>query len=268
MTTAIRRIALGTIGIMAVVCVLLPQHGNKAHAQLDGGSIARLYHVTGTDPVSGDIVSFDRSTQTVHLATTTADAALYGVVVMNPVLVLQTPDGGIPVVSSGEALVNVTTASGAIAPGDLITSSSIPGKGQRSSGGGVVLGTALEGFPQNATSSELKDGVQYQGSIRVLLGIGVAPAQTVEQPDTSAAPVTPLAKTLLKYLLAAVVAVGSVVTAFHNFGAGVRDGIVSVGRNPLAKSSIQSMVILNSILILLVSAAGLFVGFAILLLPL
>ncbi len=261
---------------MIVVCLwaLVPA-GHITHAQFENAAIARLYQITGTQPISGDVISFDKTTQVFSLSRVENDSNLFGVVVNNPVLVLNTPGGGVPVVSTGEALVNVTTLGGPIAAGDQITSSIVPGKGARANGlGGIVLGTALEDFPSStATLEKVSSTTVYEGSIQVLLRIGpreqsATTTATVTPATTDSMPMSSLIAKALRYVLAALVAIGSVFAAFRNFGASIRDGIVSVGRNPLAKSSIQSMVILNSVLIILVSAAGLFVGFAILLLPL
>lgn len=270
--TALQRYSTAT----AVLCmaVVMPM-GGIARAQFDNGAIARLYDITGAKAVPGDLISFDRASQTFARTHVENDANLFGVVVSDPVLVLQTAGGGVPVVSTGEVRVNVTTLAGPIKAGDQLTSSVVPGKAQLAvGGGGVVLGTALESFPgPGVTTTAAATTSVYEGSVRVLLGIG--PRLQVATTTTSVPPATPDAQPLsslvakvLKYMLAALVATGSVFAAFRNFGASIRDGIVSVGRNPLAKSSIQSMVILNSVLIILVSAAGLFVGFAILLLPL
>ena len=74
---------------------------------------------------------------------------------------------------------------------------------------------------------------------------------------------TPVAN-VLKYLLATLVVVGSIYVAFRNFGSNLRDSIVSVGRNPLAKPAIQSMVVINTILVVVVTAVGLFIGLMVL----
>lgn len=270
--TTTQRSSVAAIVLFLCALVLV---GRVAHAQFENAAIARLYQITGTQPISGDIISFDKTAQVFSLSRTENDSNLFGVVVNNPVLVLNTPGGGVPVVSTGEVLVNVTTLGGPIAAGDQITSSVVPGKGARANGvGGIMLGTALEAFPSaTAILQNVSSTTVYEGSIRVLLRIGPREQPATTTPTTTPAatdsmPVSSLVAKALKYVLAALVAIGSVFAAFRNFGASIRDGIVSVGRNPLAKSSIQSMVILNSVLIILVSAAGLFVGFAILLLPL
>ncbi len=255
---------------------------SEAYAQFGETSIARTQLITGGVAESGDLVSFDRSTQTFRLAQVISDSNLFGVVVTNPAILLRTSTESVPLVSSGEVYVQVTTANGPISAGDYITSSSIPGKGQKAGPStSVVLGIALDSFPalSNATPSVVSTTTVDGGSIRVLLAIGpklldsggdgelIAVNAAGENEQTSSLDMfgvsTSLA-TLIKYLLATIVVVGSVYVAFRNFGSNMRDSIISVGRNPLAKASIQSMVMLNTVLIVLVSVAGLFIGLMIL----
>lgn len=246
------------------------------HAQLDTSSIAKTYVISGTAPVSGDIVSFDRSTQVFQLARTVADPDTFGVVVTDPQVVLRVDNGGVPIVNSGEVNVNVTTANGPIHAGDYLTTSLIPGKGQKAAEDAtVIIGTAIDSFPQSVTATGTS--TVYVGSIRALLTIGPRPvvssettpaASTLIDSISNTAGVPPKLSTLLKYLLAAIITIGTIYIAFRNFGANMKDSILSIGRNPLARASIQSMVVINTLLIVLVSAAGLFVGFAVLFLPL
>jgi len=246
-----------------------------AHAQqASDGLIARTYAIIGAQPVSGDLVSLDKAAQTLHLSATTSDEAIFGVVVTDPVIVLRSASTSVPVVTSGEAQVNVTARGGAIAPGDFITTSPVPGKGQRAtSTDAFVVGMALASFPSTTTPV----AATTTGSIPVLLQIGpysghppaAASGISNQSAPTSVAAQTPKigVPVFLKYLIAAVVAIGSIVVAFVNFGASVRNSVISIGRNPLARSSIQSMAILNTVLIVVVSAGGIFIGFVILFLP-
>ena len=238
------------------------------HAQIGNTSIARTYTVEGTQPVSGDLVSFDRDKQSLHLTESLNDTTLFGVVVDRPVIVLRSTEAGVPIISSGEVSVNVTALGGPIQAGDYITTSTEPGKGQKASASDAfVVGTALESFGTASSSPTTS------GTIAVHLSIGSRPADGSTTTDAYTSSVTTSKSTgitvpvVFKYLLAALVAIGSITISFRSFGSSIKESIVSVGRNPLAKNSIQSMVVLNTFLIVLVSAAGLFVAFAILFLP-
>lgn len=260
-----RTASLALLLALAAACAA----GPAAHAQANDSIFARTYTITGTQPASGDIISLNPDTGKLHLSGVAGDRTIFGVAVANPILLLRSSGGTVPIVTSGQVDVNVTTNAGPIRVGDFVTSSSRPGEGElATSTQGYVLGTALAPFPADAGS--YATGTLATGTIPVLLSVGPYPASAVPQPPQQQARKNFLnvnAGTVLRYVLAATVAIGSIALAFRNFGSSIRDGIVSVGRNPLAKSSIQSMVLLNALLIAFVSASGLLVGLAILFLP-
>ncbi len=254
--------------LLGVVALVAP---GLTMAREDVTAIAKTYTVQG-ESISGDLVSFDRASRAFTLARVVGDPNLFGVVVSDPFVLLRTMASGTPVMNTGEASVNVTTINGAIAAGDYVTSSTIPGKGEKSTrAGDTVIGIALETFPSPSASVEIReDGPVYSGTIKVLLSVGPRPSNTggtLGAPGIPGRSVTglntPIAN-ILKYLLATLVVVGSIYVAFRNFGTNLRDSIVSVGRNPLAKPAIQSMVVINTVLVIVVTAAGLFIGLMIL----
>jgi hypothetical protein len=254
--------------LLGMVVLLAP---GLTGAREDVTTIAKTYAIQG-EHASGDLVSFDRSTQAFTLARVVGDPNLFGVVVVDPLVVLRTTASGTPVMNTGEARVNVTTINGGIAAGDYVTSSTVPGKGEKSTrSGDTVIGVALEPFPSlNSGVSVREDGPVYSGAINVLLSIGPRPSNTggtLGAPGIPGRSVTGLntpVANILKYLLATLVVVGSIYVAFRNFGSNLRDSIISVGRNPLAKPAIQSMVVINTALVIVVTAVGLFIGLMIL----
>lgn len=248
---------------------------------LDNTAIAKTYVLSGEQKAeSGDLVSFDAATQSFRLSTVRDDPGMFGVVVTDPAVVLRSSADGTPLVSTGEAYVSVTSINGPIAAGDDITSSIIPGKGQKASPtDNYVIGTALDSFPSTSTLSRapLDESSVYSGVVKVFLSVGpraggggrgaTAFSNTGSQTFSGTGVSTPVA-TVIKYLVAAFVVLGTIYVAFHNFGSNMQDSIVSVGRNPLAKASIQSMVVVNTALIILITSVGLFIGLMILFVPL
>ncbi|OGG48224.1 hypothetical protein A2678_01415 [Candidatus Kaiserbacteria bacterium RIFCSPHIGHO2_01_FULL_53_31] len=247
-----------------------------AKVQPDTIAIAKTYIISDDAALSGDLVSFDQTTQTFRLAQEAGDPNVLGVVVTDPMIVLDTNPGGVPVVSTGTVTVNVTNANGTISVGDYITSSAVPGKAQKAdTSDSFVIGTALDSFPSGTIATEELSGLaEDSGSIRAQLALGPPvldeTATETEQLVTVGEDIgiTAPVAVLIKYLLAAMVVFGTIFIAFRNFGSNLKDSIVSIGRNPLAKASIQSMVVLNTVLIILVSIAGLFLGLLILFFPL
>ena len=74
--------------------------------------------------------------------------SMYGVVTASPAASLETDASAVArlIVLSGESLVRVSGANGAIAEGDFITSSTTPGVGQKALQNGYILGVALGSF--------------------------------------------------------------------------------------------------------------------------
>lgn len=274
------------VHVMSVTCVVMfilldffvfPAF---AFAQFDLSTIAQTYAVPA-DAVPGDIMSFDPHMERIELSHIPNDPNLFGVFVAEPVVELRTLPNGSPIATSGSALVNVTTIQGPISAGDRITTSSIPGKGERASpAASYIIGTALDAFPSPAdvVVYGTASSTVYAGTIRVLLNThsliasssGIAAEVHANDNPPPIQQVTgiptPIAQ-FIKYVLAALVSIGSIYGAFRSFGSNMKDSIISIGRNPLAKASIESMVVLNTILIVLISAAGLFLGVMILFFP-
>ena len=71
------------------------------------------------------------------------------------------------------------------------------------------------------------------------------------------------AEKVIRYVLAALVAIITITINFRTFGRNITKGIESIGRNPLAKGAIQSMIILNIIMITIVSVSGILLSLVI-----
>ncbi len=246
------------------------------YAQINAISIVSTYTIQDEAYENGDIVSFNQNLNTYALSRVTGDEGIFGVIQDTPVVVFRSGEGDVPVVELGEVFVNVTTLNGPIQVGDPISSSPIPGKGQRfdDEDEGYILGIALEPFNlENSTDTVTYEGEDIAiGNIVVLLRIGEntegfiqvpAPAIIVnEEPEEGIG-----IGTLLRYLLAILFAITSLYLIFKKLGPNLRQGVISVGRNPLAKSTIQAMVTFNILLILVISIASLLISFAIIILP-
>lgn len=236
----------------------------------------------------GDIISYDATTGLYGRAHTYADENVFGVVVDDPVLYMQngtTSSSTRPVVSYGEAVVNVSTLGGEIHAGDLITTSVIPGVGQKADREihSYVLGFALEPMlPQPSIASiTVHDQEVSFGRLSVALRIGphlpddfdfdidagttTLAVGAVEEPEQGQSKVEPF--TIFRFLLGSFVAIAAIFIAVRRFGDIFSQSVVSVGRNPLARSQIRSILIWNAFLIFMVSGAGLAIGAVIILLP-
>jgi F0F1-type ATP synthase membrane subunit c/vacuolar-type H+-ATPase subunit K len=189
-----------------------------------------------------------------QLSRTEYDRDMIGVVDLSPDLLLDfTGDSqSVPIVATGQVYVLVGNQQGDIEAGDWITSSQTPGIGMRADRDlGPVIGQALEAFPANAGQP---------GLVLVMLsrnqGIGGRDDETpsfmdvlnrmlIELLNLSQDTAEARIFDLIRYILAAIVIIISIVFAYMTFGKVARSGVEAVGRNPLAKTSILTGVLFN-----------------------
>jgi len=226
----------------------------------EGGSsgIAVYIPVVDKDVKEGSIVVLSNSGYV--LGTKPYDPNIFGVVVADPALAFESnqPDS-YPVVSQGKVPLLVSGTNGDIKKGDLITTSTIPGVGQKVTDAGFVVATALEDY----SGSEI-------GTILVVLNVG---AGSVSANTTGSilkafdfvlnAPyLAPLA--VLRYVFAAIMVVLSFVVAVGYFGRISSLGIEAIGRNPLARKAIIFGVVMNIVLALSIVASGVIIAWLVL----
>lgn len=269
-----------------VVCMgIILASSLRANAESTYTTVASTTFVDGS-PKDGDIISYDPTTNSYSTSRIFADEMMYGVVDLNPVLYLKNENGdsatGTPVVRYGEVNINVSTAGGIIHAGDLVTSSNIPGVGQRvdRDEGAYVLGFALQDMTGNGETYTSQEGKTVSlGKVLVALRIGPYVSRDGAA-FVASGTVNGLASLLrdgstdtidyfkvFRYALGALVALTAVVIASRRFGDTFSQSVISIGRNPLAQSHIRSMVLWNTFLILVICAVGLGVGAAIILVP-
>jgi len=236
----------------------------------------------------GDIITYDVADGVYRPASTYSDEAMFGVIVLNPVLYMAestSKDGTYPVVRFGEAVVNVSTLGGDIHAGDLITTSLFPGRGQRVTRQNIayVLGLALEPMQidTSITPITVEGNTVRFGKVPVALRIGqYVPGDLAETIASTTAllaritPQNPIAQNAqfdffraFRFVLAALVATGSIIISLRRFNDMFSKSVVSIGRNPLARTHIRALLIWNVLLTLFISGIGLSVSAALILIP-
>lgn len=257
----------------------------------DFTTVASPILVTGSAN-NGDIVSYHSDADLFKTSGSFADESMFGVIVDDPVLYLESQlaltEGARPVVRHGEVMVNVSTLGGEIQAGDIITTSPIIGIGQKAlrQDATYILGFALDKMILNG-ERVIVDGKEIQlGTVPVALRIGPFLTQEgitfvtagkeyvnraggfggfVEGASREREDITGFK--VLRYILAALIAMTSIIVSVGRFSDAFRQGVVSVGRNPLARSQIRAMLFWNVVMILAVSGAGLGIAMAIILMP-
>ena len=229
----------------------------------DSTGVALSVPVDGGNGEPGNILSYIDGKYVLTLEP--YDSFMYGVITDASVISIKDLDLGDEnsklVTSFGESIVKVTGANGSIKKGDYITGSNVPGAGQKADKSGYVLGVALEDF-SGSSESDVGDLLVFidiksayienvkVNLIEALRGGGMAPFLS---PVTS-----------LRYILAALLVVGSFIIGFSSFGKTSGSSIEALGRNPLAKRSIRTAVIFNFFLTFTVMLVGFIISYLIL----
>ncbi len=238
---------------------------NRGYAQLANPATGAALSVYTEDTVSsGDIMVLAEGGK-YFKSIKTYDERMFGVVTDAPALSIEDTllTDGVFVTSGGEAFVNVSTINGPIKKGDFITSSSIPGVGQKADVSGQVLGIALQDY--NVESSEQVGDILVQIDVKpnVVSDVKVNLIEAWRK-GTQAPYLTPL--TSLRYVLAALVTGGAFVIGFASFGKTSGSGVEALGRNPLAHKTIERGIVFNMLLTAGIMLAGLVLAYLILVL--
>jgi len=183
------------------------------------------------------------------------DSRMVGVVGKSAILIFgKEKENTKSVIILGEVKAKATNQFGEIKTGDFVTSSNIEGVVQKATRSGFVLGRALEDLKEKEGEILVYVNIQYQllspPETKISLSqIGKNILQQLEKPENF-----PKA---LRYVFAVILALFSFLFGFLYFGKALREEIVAVGRNPLAKSSIRMVTIVNLIGIVTLTLGGL-----------
>ncbi|MBW4061711.1 hypothetical protein HJC99_04040 [Candidatus Saccharibacteria bacterium] len=238
-------------------------------------SLSQGYNSAGAI-ATGSLVALDQKAGTVVAADTTTADQLFGVAVAPGSVSLSLGNTGnqVQVVTTGSANVLVSTEGGKIAVGDVITVSSISGVGQKSpSGKHRIIGTAqadFDGTGADSTKATIKDssGASKEvsiGQIPVVIAVADyttnAGGQDYQLPSwlqnfsnqVAGKTVAPI-----RIVVAGLILLVTLVSVTVLLYAAVRNSIISIGRNPLSRSSVLRglLVVITIVLGLLAVATG------------
>lgn len=247
--------------ILVWVSLLLPK---VAFGQTTSLSVGVTYELTGENVTDGDVIcAYQEGYAPCNAG---YDPKMYGLVSATPAVSLQNTSltEARPIVTTGKAVVRVSSVNGIIKAGDFVTSSPKSGIAMKAEKSGYVLGTALEDF-----GDENPDNT---GDI--LVSIGIRPAvltpgaaanllELISQ-GIDAAFYSPISA--LRYILAAFVVSAAFVLGFIYFGRVARAGVESLGRNPLASRTIQFGIFVNAVLMFVIVGVGVGIAYLILIL--
>jgi hypothetical protein len=226
-----------------------------------GVGIAQMIEVRDQEAEEGDLVSFDDKGY--YLSNKEYDAAIVGVVVNVPAVSLEekVTENDKYIITSGTALVKVSTQNGDIKKGDLITTSTSKGIGQKATRDGYIIGNALE----DHSGDEI-------GKIPVSLHFGFNTSDVTLRSNLlnnlNLALTSPFQSPVnaLRYLLAGLIAIIALGAGLAFFGRVTSRGIEALGRNPLATTAIIISIVINLILALGIMAVGITIAYFVLVL--
>lgn len=229
-------------------------------AQVSVGGVANNLVVADSKIKSGDIVV--QTDKGIVRATVPFDPRMIGVAVQFPVMSSGLKSGKTKsIMSSGRAMVNVTAKHGIINEGDSVTSSDIAGVGQKADIQGYILGKALASYKNDKKDGQIpvlinmgsfSSGPNVAGALGALTGSLSAGFQ-----NTQNFPI------VLRYILAFLISIITFFVSSFTFVKFMRHGLEAIGRNPLAKRTIISGMILNAVVIAVLTIAGFGIAVAI-----
>lgn len=250
-----------------------------AFAQLSPGfNVASTYQINDREAVSGDII-ISAGERGLVRGDVTYDSRIFGVFVQRPTLVLKeapsTGSGqvtsGLPIIRTGDTVVNVTDFNGEIKKGDFVTSSPVAGKGMKAGQSGYVLGIALEDAKFGSQVQNFENKTIRLGTASVALRIEYAELTTARSSSRLLSQLNsaffrniqdPEKFTLtIRYIIAGIIAILAFAIGFFSVSRSVSKAVEAVGRNPLAKQSILASVILQIVLTIIGAAVTLLIIF-------
>lgn len=222
-------------------------------------NIANYLPIIDKNVHDGDIISF--SPQGYFLSKKPYDSLIVGIVTNNSAISLENTGekNTYPVVATGNTFVNVTTSNGNIKKGDGITTSKIPGKGEKANKTGYIVGTALENYSSSDTHAVKKLGINMnvhyftqQSSLKNSLFdvFNLSTIGAYEEPLQA-----------FKYFVAAIIVLLSFIFCFFSFARTANKGLEALGRNPLAGRTIQLGILLNITVAVIIVLSGLLAAF-------
>jgi hypothetical protein len=239
------------------------------------GAISQGY-TTRSDNISrGALVSLvSNSTTTVEPATSSNAANLVGVAADKPLIELSgSGEGSTQVVVGGSTEVLVSDVNGSVKAGDKIAASPIGGIGMKASEAAQIVGTAQVSIDSAKTveqSITAKDGTKQTIKVGLLsVAVNVTYYSASMSKGTISSFVPPFLQSIansvvgrevspLRVLLGAIVLLLGFIAVIVMIQTSIRNGLISLGRNPLAQKAVR-----RGLIDIIVAAIGLLVLMAV-----
>jgi hypothetical protein len=185
------------------------------------------------------------------------DSLIVGIITGTPAVTqkISGPTPFYPVINSGEDYVLVSTINGSIKKGDYITSSTIPGVGQKATGVGNTIGIAEDNF--SATSKYMLKKIPVAINIHYVSTGTNETSNAVLYSNSKQITIAEQVETFLRYVLAVLIVIITFVISLKLINKTTNKGIEALGRNPLASRQIYVGIAFNISVVLVI----LYIGF-------
>jgi hypothetical protein len=210
----------------------------------------------------GSVVTVDSVEEQYSISARAHHDSVYGVTAAQPALVFQTGEQEVPVVTDGITYVQVSSQGGQISRGDFLVTAELAGVARKAADDeSYVFAIALEDY-----QSDVADQIGFiQADVSVQRAVVALEARRQAQMSTTDTAPDPIS--IVRAVLAVVLLVGGLFFVLYSFRSNIKAGVVSVGRNPRARSSIVALTIGNLTFALVLFAVVVFIAVAILILP-
>lgn len=210
----------------------------------------------------GSIISFVKGKY--KLSTVPYDQYIVGTVTSNPAIT-QDISGPIPfrpVINAGGGYVLVSTINGPIKKGDYITSSTIPGVGQKAIKAGYTIGAAESDF--TATNTKTIGKIPISINIHYFIGNVQVSSKLLDILSLSTLATYESPSLVMKYVVAAAIVALSLLFTLILITRTANKGIDALGRNPLSSFDIHVGMALNIFIAVMILLVGFTTGFFVL----
>lgn len=251
--------------IFALLCLLvLSTHQQSVFAQNSENDFGIAYPVEievseGQTIENGMIVSQNNGKYT--LSTEAYDRSIIGAINIFPKIEFTETinSNKTPVISSGVTQVLVSGESGPISQGNHIAASNTPGVGMKATKSGFTLGIATESF--DGTTAEEQGLIKVRITKDFTFGEDSPDSETIGNRLRDIVSISAIAaiddpQVVFKYVVAAIILISAILVAFISFSRTSQKGIEALGRNPLAKSSIVTGILVNIVISIIILGAG------------
>lgn len=220
--------------------------------------------INGEKVQDGDIIS--ATTEGYKRTASSYDPQVFGVVSKQPAVYLSdtSSPNDIPIISVGQARVRVSSQNGNIQKGDFITSSEVPGVGQKATDNGFVLGTADQDYSSNDPKKVGMIMVTLHPHFAKLTNDLTRNVFHTFNLGFDAARQSPLG--FVRYVVSGTITLLSFFFGFRFFAKASNRGVEAIGRNPLAKQAIILSVFINSMVTIAIMFFGVAIAYLILVL--